>query len=182
MRGVASDIEWKSGQPAAGTVQPQRNRVIDEANPRKVELVAWGEEKAGVTTGLGFAEDTKDGKHVVEIGKPIKLVVKLRNVGKVVSEGTCFQGTYFEQVPTVEDEDGKSVAVLGPPPEDRLWLQVKYSLNPDEELTIASPQIAFVSSVHGNVIIPTVLAKPGKYKIGFEGTGKVEVEIIPRAP
>ena len=81
-----------------------------------------------------------------------------------------------------EDEDGKSVAVLGPPPEDRLWLQVKYSLNPDEELTIASPQIAFVSSVHGNVIIPTVLAKPGKYKIGFEGTGKVEVEIAPRAP
>ena len=184
VRGVANDIRWKkAGQLGAGMVQPQRNREIDEANPPKVELVAWGEEKAGLKTGLGYAEDTKTGKHVVEIGKPIRLVVKLRNTGKSVTEGTYSEGTYFEQRPKVEEEDGKAVAVIQPPPADGLWRQIKYSLKPDEELTIATLRIVFVElTPHGNVRLPTVVAKPGRYKIGLEGTGKVELEITPRAP
>lgn len=183
VRGVASDIQWKKGDRLdAGTVQPQRSRLIDEANPPKVDLMAWGEEKGGVKTGLGFEENTKDGKHVVEIGRPIKLVVKLRNMGKSVVEGSYSEGTYVDQLPKVEDGEGKPVVVLPPSIRAVFRRQINYSLKPDEELTISSPEIAFVSTVHGNVTIPTVLAKPGKYKIGFEGTGKVEVEITPRAP
>ena len=40
-------------------------------------------------------------------------------------------------------------------------------LKPDEELTISSPEIAFISIGHGNVTVPTVLAKPGKFMIGL---------------
>ena len=184
VRGVASDIPWKKveGASVGGTVEPQRNKRMDELNPPKVDLFAWGKEEPGLKKGLGFEENTKNGKHVVEIGKPIKLVVKLRNTGKSVVEGTYSQGAYFDRVPKVEDEAGNAVAVIQPPIRGGLWRQINYSLKSDEELTISNPEIAFVSTVHGNVTISTVLAKPGKFKIGFEDTGKVEVEITLKEP
>ena len=168
----------KAARPDSGTVQPQRDRLRDEADPPKVELVAWGEEKEGVQAGLGFEENTKDGKHVVGMGKPVRLVVKLRNSGKAVAEGSYTQSAYYERPPMVEDASGKPVPVAPPPSERGAWAIIKYTLKPGEERVLATPKVVFVSQRPvGEVSIPTVEATPGKYRIGFDGTGKVEVEV-----
>lgn len=179
VRGVAGDVRWEqAARPDSGTVQPQRDRLRDEADPPKVELVAWGEEKEGVRAGLGFEENTKDGKHVVGMGKPVRLVVKLRNSGKAVAEGSYTQSAYYERPPMVEDASGKPVPVAPPPSERGAWAIIKYTLKPGEERVLATPKVVFVSQRPvGEVSIPTVEATPGKYRIGFDGTGKVEVEV-----
>ena len=177
VRGVASDIQWSSPSDAE-TVQPQRNRLMDEANPPKVELTAWGEEQAGVTFGLSFGEATKTGKHVVSLGKTIQLVVKLRNTSKTVVAGSYSEGTYLGGLPKVEDEAGNPMRIIWLPLRARLYRQLTYSLKPGEELIVAERELSFVPAApEGRVPIPAVVVKPGKYKISFEKTGVLEIDV-----
>ena len=181
VRGAAADVAWqRESGVKTDVLEPQRNRAMDQAAPPIQDLIAWGTSVNGLQTGLGFAENTKNGKHVVEMGKPIGLVVKLRNAGKTEINGSYSEGTFYDQPPTVWDEAGNRLEVVPAPIRLGLWRLVSYTLKPGEERTISSPQIVFVSNApSGAVSIATVKAAPGKYKISFAETGKVDVEIVP---
>ena len=123
-------------------------------------------------------ESTGERPHPVTIGKPFRLVAMLRNTGKAVAEGSYTEAAYYERPPRVEDAAGKAVPVVKPPVSLGAWRVIPYALEPGDEMLLARPQVAFVpTEPAGPVSIPTIVAEPGRYKISFEGTGKIEVEV-----
>jgi RNA polymerase sigma factor (sigma-70 family) len=76
-----------------------------EVKPARVQSVtAWGKEQSGLQAGLSIAR-----KRAYSHGETVKVVLKLRNVGKESVEFKHIWAFFVENPPTVTDADGKRV-------------------------------------------------------------------------
>ena len=73
-------------------------------------LTAWGMEVDGLQAGLGFRQG---GDRAYSHGETVKLVVRVRNVGKEAVKFLYFREFFYENPPIVTDGDGKQVPVTG---------------------------------------------------------------------
>lgn len=73
---------------------------------QKESLTAWGNEVGGLQAGLGF----RPGEHrVYHPGEAVKLVLRVRNVGKEAVEFKHIRAFFIENPPKITDADGKIV-------------------------------------------------------------------------
>ena len=71
-------------------------------------LTAWGMEVDGLQAGLGFRQGED---RAYSHGETVKLVVRVRNVGKEAVKFQYLREFFYENPPTVTDGDGKQVPV-----------------------------------------------------------------------
>jgi hypothetical protein len=72
----------------------------------KEAFTAWGKEVGGLQAGLGFRPGEK---RAYSHGETVKLVVRVRNVGKKEVKFQYVPAFFLERQPTVTDGDGKPV-------------------------------------------------------------------------
>jgi len=157
----------------------------------KDAFTAWGKEVGGLQAGLGFRAGEPRAYHH---GDTVKLVVRIRNVGKEEVKFRYVRQYFIENPPAVTDGEGKSVplphaSVFGFP-----LLDVK--LAPGKEIELAElklePRLPSQSVHEGD----WVLHGTGKFIVQYEqlvepdndktlsklATGKLDLEITSEPP
>ncbi len=74
--------------------------------PQTEAFTAWGKEIGGLQAGLGFRPSEHQAYHH---GESVKLVVRVRNVGKEAVKFQYLRQFFIENPPTVKDSEGKPV-------------------------------------------------------------------------
>ena len=163
------------------------------ANAEREPFTAWGKEVGGLQAGLGFRPGEKQAyRH----GETVKLVVRVRNVGKEAVKFEYLREYFVETPPTVTDAKGKSI----PQPERivmaRLHQPVKVSLEPGKEIDLTGS-----SPVYERTLVISPAFGTGKVEVQYErvlanshggnvtvdpalrdlATGKLELEVQPAA-
>ncbi len=160
--------------------------------PEKEPFNAWGKEVGGLQAGLGFPAGEK---RAYSHGETVKLVVRVRNVGK---EGVKFRYVrqfFIENPPTVTDGDGKPV----PLPHTRVWgfhALVEVNLAPGKEIELHELKLELRPANESGKDWERILFGTGKFSVQYEqligpgndkilgklATGKLELEIKTPAP
>ena len=95
---------------AAGTGKQELEVKEPEKQPQKKDdkkgITAWGKEVGGLQAGLGFPAGQK---RVYSQGETIKVVLRVRNVGKKAVEFKHIWAFFVENPPKITDADGKMV-------------------------------------------------------------------------
>jgi hypothetical protein len=92
------DIKPEPPPAAAETNTPQERE--------KTGFTAWGQEVGGLQAGLGYLPGRR---RTYYHGETVKLVLRVRNVGKEAVELKHIGAFFFENPPTITDADGKMV-------------------------------------------------------------------------
>jgi RNA polymerase sigma factor (sigma-70 family) len=181
--------------PAAGQTDEKRGESPpkQEQDQDKEGFTAWGKEIGGLQAGLGFHPGEK---RAYSHGETVKLVVRVRNVGK---EGVRFQYLrqfFIETPPAVTDGDGKPVP-LGRLTAFGIHIPVVVDLAPGKEIELYELKRELrPASESGNKKLSTLYGT-GKFQFQYErifgnsssgsikldptlsklATGKLELEI-----
>jgi hypothetical protein len=97
-----ASLRW-SKKPAAAEDREQLPQ-----KKEKEAFTAWGKEINGMQAGLGFRSGEK---RTYRHGEAVKLVLRVRNVGKEAVEFKHIWAFFVENPPTVTDADGKKVQI-----------------------------------------------------------------------
>jgi RNA polymerase sigma factor (sigma-70 family) len=155
--------------------------------PRKHErekegFTAWGMQVGGLQAGLGF----RPGEHrPYHTGETVRLVVRVRNVGKKDVRFSYFNEFFYENPPGVTDSEGKSVYLEGSGfgGEARL---VEVNLAPGKEVTLCETNLELkpARAVGKERPVWTLLGT-GKFRLQHEnvgggniGTGKTKFDPV----
>jgi RNA polymerase sigma factor (sigma-70 family) len=169
--------------------------------PEKESFTAWGKEAGGLQAGLGFHPGEKRAYHH---GETVKLVVRVRNVGKEAIKFEYLRQFFIENPPAVTEAVGKPV------PLERVTAfgfhtPVKVNLAPGKEIELYewTPKLKPASEKEsGNSVGPDWLLAMGKVSVQYDrvfgnssagrieldptlsklATGKLEIEIKPAPP
>jgi len=79
-------------------------------NKENEAVTAWGKEVNGLQAGLGFQAGEK---RAYSHGQTVRLVLRVRNVGKKEAKFSFFNVFYLEHPPAVTDGKGKPVTLAG---------------------------------------------------------------------
>src|SRR5262249_40586300 len=92
----------------AGMIQshPKLTTGTVEFEVKPASVTAWGKEVGGLQAGLGFRPGEKRAYHH---GETVKLVVRVRNVGKEPVKFEYLKEFFMETPPTATDSQGKPV-------------------------------------------------------------------------
>ena len=85
-----------------------------QGQEREEGFTAWGKEVGGLQAGLGYHPGQK---RAYSHGETVRLVVRVRNVGKEEVKFQYLRQFFIETPPTVTDADGKPVPPGKSPPE-----------------------------------------------------------------
>ncbi len=166
----------------------------------KEGFTAWGKEVGGLQAGLGF----RPGEHrAYHYGETIKLVIRLRNVGKEEVKFSYLQ-PFIEHAPTVTDGEGKPVSQPDVIPDIGERLPGEVTLAPGKEIELhelkrelwpasesSSNRFSTTYRLYGtgkvSVQYEQVLGLPSMIYRGWKldpalsklATGKLELEIKP---
>src|SRR5262249_21671145 len=97
--------DGKQGPPAE-TPTPAKTPQKQEKERDKETFTAWGKEVGGLQAGLGFRPGEN---RAYSPGQTVKLVVRVRNVGKEAVKFQYLKEFFIETPPTVTDDKGKPV-------------------------------------------------------------------------
>ncbi|MFL5341456.1 MAG: RNA polymerase sigma factor, partial [Gemmataceae bacterium] len=86
--------------------------------PDKEAFTAWGKEVGGMQAGLGFRPGEN---RVYHHGETVKVVVRVRNVGKEPVEFKHVRAFFLENPPRITDADGKMVQLPPYGTRDQEW-------------------------------------------------------------
>jgi RNA polymerase sigma factor (sigma-70 family) len=109
---------WLTSRTAAGQDAAQHaadNSVaagtpkLEPAGTNQEPITAWGKEVGGLQAGLGYRPRES---RVYRPGEAVKLVVRVRNVGKEEVRFQYLRHFFIENPPTVVDDTGKPVALI----------------------------------------------------------------------
>jgi RNA polymerase sigma factor (sigma-70 family) len=164
------------------------NPALDKLATGKLELevkekesfIAWGKELDGLQAGLSIAEN-----RAYTHGETVKLVVRVRNVGKETVKFRYVRQFFLENPPAVTDGKGKSV------PLERVRVYgfhalVPVDLAPGKEIEVGERQLELKPDLYGT----------GKFSVQYErletpendktlsklATGKLDLEVAPAPP
>jgi RNA polymerase sigma factor (sigma-70 family) len=131
--------DWRQGdKPLIASDKPptaeERVKVSpkQEQNQEKEGFTAWGKEVGGLQAGLGYPPGQK---RAYSHGETVRLVVRVRNVGKEEVKFSYLQ-PFIEHPLTVTDGDGKSVPQLGINDEIGERLPGELKLAPGKEIEL----------------------------------------------
>ena len=103
-----ASVRWTRVKPTAeGTGKGPDKQ---DQGPVKEAFTAWGKEVGGLQAGLGFRPGEK---RAYSHGETVKLVVRVRNVGKDEVKFQYLRQFFIETPPTVTDGEGKPVPLGG---------------------------------------------------------------------
>jgi len=189
--------EHEPGVPSLASLKWSKKPLAVEGQeklPQKQEMeafTAWGKEVNGLQAGLGF----RPGEHrAYHIGETVKLVVRVRNVGKKDLKVQYVSEFVWQEPPTVTDANDKPVDIgLLPLGDDR---PKEASLAPGKAIELYQLEIDLrPERERFDPTGPTgrILHGPGKFIIQYKrvagdwskldpdlsklGTGKLELEI-----
>jgi RNA polymerase sigma factor (sigma-70 family) len=96
-----------SAQGAQPPAVEEREKVPQKQEQKEKEgFTAWGKEVGGLQAGLGYLPGQKRAYYH---GEAVKVVLRVRNVGKELVEFKHIWAFFVENPPTVTDADGKKV-------------------------------------------------------------------------
>jgi RNA polymerase sigma factor (sigma-70 family) len=154
---------------------------------KKEPFTVWGKEVGGLQAGLGYPAGAK---HTYAPGETVKLIVRVRNVGKDEAKFRYSKETFFETPPSVTDGEGKSVT-LKRRTASGFAAHLDVTLAPGKELDLAEvklePRMLYQSIHEGQWNLLTT----GKFSVWYDrledaandkalsklATGKLELEI-----
>ncbi len=145
---------------AEGTVTPLAKQ---KPEPDKDGFTAWGKEAGGLQAGLGVRPGQKRAYHH---GETVKLVVRVRNVGKEAVKFQYVRQFLIETPPTVTDADGKPVPQPHAFYEGGEHIPVEVTLAPGKEIELAELN---------RELRPTSESGNKRFSILY-GTGKVQIQ------
>ena len=158
-----------------------------------------GKEVDGLQAGLGFRPGEK---RAYSHGETVKLVVRVRNVGKKEVTFKCIPAYFFDRPPSVTDGVGKAAPQLRLPSDghEGEYNPKELTLAPGKEVELAEVRIELrPASESGNKNVNTLYGT-GKFQIHYErlmyssgrldigsilrdlATGKLDLEIKPVQP
>jgi RNA polymerase sigma factor (sigma-70 family) len=151
-----------------------------EKLPEKKEkegFTAWGKEVGGLQAGLGYHPGEK---RTYYHGEKVKLVVRVRNVGKETVKFEYLKQFFMEMPPTVTDTEGKSVLQLRYEVSGEIHLPVEVSLPPGKETELYELKLELKA---GNKVVPDTLWASGKVSLQYErlfgNTGAGQIKLDP---
>jgi RNA polymerase sigma factor (sigma-70 family) len=165
-----------------GDKKPTAEKPVEPAAKQEKEketFTAWGKEVGGLQAGLGYRPGEK---RAYRQGDTVKVVVRVRNVGKEEVKFQYFKEFFAENPPTVTDGEGKPVDVRVPLDTAILHLPVEATLKPGTEMDLyewhrelkpGKYQIQY-ERVFGNTFVTAIQFDPALTKLA---TGKLELEV-----
>jgi RNA polymerase sigma factor (sigma-70 family) len=170
-----------------------------EKLPEKKEkeaFTAWGKEVGGLQAGLGYHPGEK---RIYNHGERVKLVVRVRNVGKQAVKFEYLKEFFMETPPTVTDAEGKSVPHVRYEVSGEFHKPIEVNLAPGKEIELYEWRLELGP---GNKVDPYTLRGSGKVSVQCEpvfgnsgagqirlapilgklATGKLGLEIKPEPP
>ena len=132
---------------------------------RKADLTAWGNEVGGLQAGLGFRPGERRPYHH---GETVKLVVRVRNVGKEAVKFEYLRQFFIENPPAAIDGEGKPVhrdgiTAFG------IHIPVEVNLAPGKEIELYELKLELKpASENGNEITFQALCGTGIFRIKYE--------------
>jgi hypothetical protein len=125
------------GNKGGGDKKPAGEKPVEPAAKQETEketFTAWGKEVDGLEAGLGFGPGEKSR---YSPGETVKLVVRVRNVGKEEFKFQYVKEYFVENPPTVRDSEGKPVFLVGRRDTGVLvHVPVEASLSPGKEIEL----------------------------------------------
>jgi RNA polymerase sigma factor (sigma-70 family) len=163
----------------------------DEQKDEKEAFTAWGKELGGLQAGLGYRPGEK---RAYSHGETVKLVVRVRNVGKQEVKFQYFRKFLMGISPVVTDSEGKPVpfdsgiTAYGKPQPQKVYLA------PGKEIEIYELEIKLRPLSESGNNGHSTLYGTGKFRVQYErlaradidpilsklATGKLELEINPK--
>jgi RNA polymerase sigma factor (sigma-70 family) len=157
-------------------------------------VTAWGQEVGGLQAGLGFRPGERRAYHP---GETVKLVVRVRNVGKEEVQFQYLRHFFIENPPAVVDDKGKPVPLKDGTPKG-IYEPVDVSLAPGKEIELYELNLG-LSEKSAEVAKDSTLYGSGKFRLQYGrvlgdsslssvsikfdpvlkdlGTGKLELEV-----
>jgi RNA polymerase sigma factor (sigma-70 family) len=131
-------------------------------------LTAWGKEINGVQAGLGFLPGQK---RAYRTGETVRLVVRVRNVGKKDVKFSYFNEFFYENPPAVTDGEGKPVRLEGVGFTGEAKM-VEVTLAPGKEVNLCELNLELQpASEKGKVRPVWTLFGTGKFQLQHENVG-----------
>ena len=193
--------------PAAGQSDEKKGESPQqqEQKQEKEGFTAWGKEVGGLQAGLGFYPGEK---RAYRLGETVRLVVRVRNVGKEAVKFQYLREFFIETPPAVTDDKGKPVILPTVAVSGLIHLPVDVNLAPGKEIELTGSQPFYELQLE---LRPTkwlgnngsrALYGTGKFQIQYErifgntaaggitldpmlsklATGKLELEVNPTTP
>jgi RNA polymerase sigma factor (sigma-70 family) len=169
-----------------GTGGIEFDPILSQLQTGKLELevkepvIAWGKEVGGLQAGLGFHPDHK---RAYSHGETVKLVVRVRNVGKEEVRFHYARQFFIEKPPAVTDDKGKPV-----PPLPRPVAFGDYGIHTPEEVNLApgkgielyelKVELRSGNSVTLDSVSPDRLWASGKVRIQYERLASPDIDEI----
>jgi RNA polymerase sigma factor (sigma-70 family) len=148
----------------------------------KETFTAWGKEVGGLQAGLGFRPGEK---RVHSLGETVKLVVRVRNVGKEEVTFNYIPAYFVDWPPSVTDGDGKTGPQIRFPGKGGDYNQVKVNLAPGKEIELAEVKLELRPASERDNKKENTLYGTGKFQIHYErlmySSGAVAIASILRA-
>ena len=152
------------------------------ASEKKEGFTAWGKEVGGVQAGLGFRPGEQ---RAYRIGETVRLVVRVRNVGKKEVMFSYFNEFFWENSPRVTDSEGKPVPLEGVELSGEPVL-VERNLAPGKEVQLGEMHIELRPANEIGKKPPVwTLFGTGKFQLQYEnlgggniGTGEIKFDPV----
>jgi hypothetical protein len=178
----AKPVKYKVAYGGILTSHPKltTDTVAVEVKAAKESVTAWGKEVGGLQAGLGFHPDHK---RAYSHGETVKLVVRVRNVGKEEVRFHYARQFFIEKPPAVTDDKGKPV-----PPLPRPVAFGDYGIHTPEEVNLApgkgielyelKVELRSGNSVTLDSVSPDRLWASGKVRIQYERLASPDIDEI----
>jgi hypothetical protein len=179
------ELEIKSDPPAT----PEKK---DPPKQEKEGFTAWGKELDGrglhmgkevdgLQAGLGFRPGEK---RAYSHGETVKLVVRVRNVGKKEVTFNYIPGYFFDWPPSVTDGEGKPAPQIRFPGKGRDHNPKELTLAPGKEVELAELKIELRPESESGNNKENTLYGTGKFQIHYErlmySSGAIDIRSILR--
>jgi RNA polymerase sigma factor (sigma-70 family) len=170
--GLAS-LRWTRAKPAA------RQGEGDDKKPDQKGFTAWGNEVGGLQAGLGFRPGDK---RAYRPGDTVRLVVRVRNVGKERVNISYFPQFFIETLPAVTDGKGKSVPLRRSDAGEFVDGPVAATLAPGQEVELYELKLDARSGAQSVNDKHRTLFGTGKFQIEYQrvmySSGKLDIDPI----
>jgi hypothetical protein len=155
--------------PAQGDKKPTAEKAVEpEAKQQKEVFTAWGKEVGGLQAGLGFRPGECRAYHV---GETVRLVIRVRNVGKKEVRFSYFNEFFYENPPAVTDGEGKPLLLEGAGLSG--WpVLVERNLAPGKEVNLCEMNLKLLPASERDKERPVwTLFGTGRFRLQHENVG-----------
>jgi hypothetical protein len=135
-----------------------------ESEGEKTPFTSWGKEIDGLQAGLGFHAGQMK---AYRVGDSVKLVVRVRNVGKRDITFQYVRHFFIENPPLILDSEGRSTkfsdgSVKG------IYAPLTVLVEPGRDVDLYELSVALIPETPKAVVPNSTLAGAGKYQIQYE--------------